>query len=58
MMDTYNLTSKLGFSAEYVDAMAPVERGVYIGYHIREQEEEKKEEKGNGGPTIGKPIGE
>lgn len=55
MMDIFNLTTKLNFSAEYVESLAPVERGIFIQYHLREKEEEAKNNAKPQGPTIGKP---
>ncbi len=59
LMDIYNMTTKLGFSAEYVGSISPAERGMYIKYYLREKEEEKKRnQKGQDGPMIGGPTGE
>ena len=57
-MDIYNLTTKLGFSAEYVESISPAERDMYIRYYMREREEEaKKKQSRPQGPTIGDSIG-
>jgi hypothetical protein len=48
------MTTKLGFTAEYVEGLSPSERAVYIQYFLKEQEEEAKKQKRNPqGPTIG-----
>ena len=55
------MTSKIGFSAEYVENLSPAERDMYIRYYIKEKEEEAKKQKaakGGSGPTIGGPTGE
>ena len=52
------MTTKLGFSAEYVERIPPVERGMYITYYLREKEEEEKRQNSKPqGPSIGSPIG-
>ena len=52
------MTTKLGFSAEYVEKIPPVERDMYIKYYLREkEEEEKKKQSKPQGPSIGSPIG-
>lgn len=52
------MTTKMGFSAEYIESLSPLERGMYISYYLREkQEEEKRKQKGSSGPTIGSPLG-
>jgi len=52
------MTTKLGFSAEYIESISPVERAMYIQYYIREKKEEaKKKQSGSQGPTIGEAIG-
>jgi hypothetical protein len=59
LRDIYNMTTKLGFSAEYVEGLSPSERGIHIQYFLEEQEEERKNAQNtNSGPTIGSPIGE
>ena len=53
------MTTKLGFSAEYVESISPAERGMYIQYYLREKEEERKRNQSKSqGPSIGEPIGE
>ena len=53
------MTSKLGFSAEYVESISPVERAMYIQYYIREKKEEANRKQNTaGGPTIAGPPGE
>ena len=56
-MDIYNMTNKLGFTAEYTESISPVERNMYISYYIKEREEEEKKKKGNKG-NQGISIGE
>ena len=54
------MTTKLGFSAEYVENISPVERQMYINYYIKEKKEEENRRKDNSldVPNIGNPIGE
>ena len=53
-MDIYNMTTKLGFSAEYVESLSPVERTMYIKYYLKEKKEEEERKNSNkSGPTIG-----
>ena len=52
------MTSKLGFSAEYVESISPAERDMYIKYYLKEQEEERKSRDTQSSPVIGSPIGE
>jgi len=48
------MTSKLGFSAEYVERISPAERRLYIQYYIQEKEEEQKRKSSkSSGPSIG-----
>jgi|GEM_PF-5437582 len=48
------MTTKLGFSAEYIESISPVERVMYIKYYMKEKKEEEQRKKGNpSGPTIG-----
>ena len=48
------MTTKLGFSAEYVESISPAERDVYIQYYMKEKAEEaRKKDAGGQGPTIG-----
>ena len=51
----------MNFSAEYAEALSPADRNIYIMYHDKELEEERKQQKGESGlaqgPTIGSPIG-
>lgn len=57
-MDIYNMTTKLGFSAEYIESISPVERNMYIKYYQKEKkEEEQKKKNSSSGPTISSPIG-
>jgi len=53
LMDIYNMTNKLGFTAEYTESISPVERNMYISYYVKEKEEEEKKKKGNKGISIG-----
>jgi len=57
-MDIYNITSKLGFSAEYVERLSPAERGMYLQYYLREQKEIENKKNKDKGLTIGGPVGE
>lgn len=52
------MTTKLGFSAEYVERISPAERDMYIRYYLKEKEEEQKRKKVQSGPMIGGPVGE
>ena len=56
------MVSKLGYSAEYVDKLPPVERKIIHIYWEKEQEElrrrrERDDQSGGRGPTIGGSIG-
>jgi hypothetical protein len=51
--DIYYMVRKIGFSAEYVENIAPVEREIYIRYY---RDDEKRESKNPGPMSIGKPI--
>jgi len=61
MQDIYRLVKHMNFSAEYAEALSPADRNIYIMYHDKELEEERKQQKGESGlaqgPTIGSPIG-
>lgn len=47
------MTTKLGFTAEYVESITPAERDVYIQYYMKEQADEaRKNDSGGQGPTI------
>ena len=53
------MTTKLGFSAEYVESISPAERNMYIKYYLKEkEEEERKRQSKPQGPTLGTLIGE
>jgi len=53
------MTTKLGFSAEYVESISPAERGMYIQYFLKEKAEEKKRNENRPqGPRIGGVPGE
>ena len=54
------MTTKLRFSAEYVESISPAEREVYIKYYLREKEEEERRKTSSSkGPSIGgRSIGE
>ena len=59
LMDIYYMTTKLGFSAEYIESISPAERNMYISYYIKDKEEEKKSQKTNTQIPISKgPQGE
>lgn len=51
------MTTKMGFSAEYVESISPLDRMLYIKYYTKEKEEEKKRQTKTSGPTIGSPAG-
>jgi|TARA_R110002126_G_scaffold122632_7_gene264431 hypothetical protein len=52
-MDIFNMTTKLGFTAEYVERISPAERYVYIQYYMKEKADEARKNDGGGqGPTI------
>lgn len=44
------MTTKLGFSAEYIESISPLERGLYIKYYLKEKEEEEKRRKNKNAP--------
>ena len=53
------MTTKLGFSAEYVEGLSPAERTVYIKYYLKErEEEERRKQSKQSGPQISGPVGE
>lgn len=52
------MTNKIGFSAEYVEAISPVERELYVSYYIEEEKRKDQENKKRGGAMIGTPIGQ
>lgn len=58
--DIYRLVKYVGFSGEYVESIAPVERGLYLMYFDKEQEELRKQQEVlegyKQGPTIGQPF--
>ena len=55
MQDIYRLVKHNNFSAEYVESISPAERGLFIMYHDKEIEEQKKQNNQGQpqGPTIG-----
>jgi len=57
-MDIYNLTTKLGFSAEYVERITPVERAMYITYYLKEKKEERNRKVTSQIPISTGPQGE
>jgi len=57
-MDIYNMTTKIGFSAEYIERICPAERDMYLKYYLKEKKEEQQRKKNKpSGPSIGSPMG-
>ena len=52
--DCYDMVKDLGFTPEYVDGLSPADRGIYLMYYKKDQEEAAKRRKQNPG---GLPIG-
>ena len=62
MQEIYRLVKHNNFTGEYIDSISPADRSLFIMYHEKEMEEQRKQNKESAGagyspgPTIGKPI--
>lgn len=56
-LDIYELV-KLGFSAEYVEKLSPLERGMYKSYHEMEQSNKYSDENRRAAEEVGLDIGD
>jgi len=63
MQEIYRLVKHVNFSAEYIESISPADRSLFIMYHDKELEEERKQREKQSaepgytpGPTIGRPI--
>jgi len=50
------LVNRVGLSAEYIDKMPPVERGIYWEYYKKDLKEKAKREKGSPDMSVGQGL--
>lgn len=50
------MTSKMGFSGEYVRSLSPADRKMYIHYYMEEQKQKKKSEEPSNNMNVLPPI--